>query len=112
MTAKHTFWEIALVGFEHYPSHSCDPTTACSIVLRKIASPCRWKDVECNFGMWSSALNEVFWEVINYLVEARGHILTDLHESLLVERASLEADKIRNTGAPLESCAGILTAER
>ena len=43
--------------------------TACCIVLRRMASPCRLVDLEYTFGMPSSALIEVFWEVLESFYE-------------------------------------------
>lgn len=88
--------------------YKCDPVTACFIVLRKLASACRWTDLEYTFGMRSSALSEVFWEVIESFVESKGHLICTLRESLLVERAALYADAIIAKGAPLDSCVGFI----
>ena len=86
----------------------CPPLTACCIVLRKLSSPCRWKDVEYLFGMHSSALSEIFWEVIESFVQVQGHLITDLRQGLLVSRAELYADCIKAAGAPLDSCVGFM----
>ena len=53
--------------------YKCDVITASRIVLRRIASPCRWSDVESVFGLHSSCLSEVFWEALETFVELRGH---------------------------------------
>ena len=37
-----------------------DVITATCIVLRRMVSPCRWRDVEFLFGMHSSCLSELF----------------------------------------------------
>ena len=84
--------------------YKCDPITACCIVLRKLASPCRWKDIEYLFGMHAHALSEVFWEVVETFVEGKGYLRTDLREGMLADRAELCADSIKNAGAPLDSC--------
>ena len=84
--------------------YECDPITACCIVLRKLASPCRRKDVEYLFGMHALALSEIFWEMVETFVEGKGYLLTDLREGMLADRAELYADSIKNAGAPLDSC--------
>ena len=88
--------------------YKCDPITAYCIVLLKLASPCRWKDVEYLFGMHAPALSEVFWEVVETFVEGKGYLLTDLREGMLADRAELYADSIKNAGAPLDSCVGFI----
>ena len=88
--------------------YKCDPITACCIVLRKLASPCRWKGVEYLFGMHAPALGEVFREVVETFVEWKGYLLTDLREGMLADRAELYADSIKNAGAPLDSCIGFI----
>ena len=83
-----------------------DPITACCKVLRKSASPPRWKEVEYLFPMHAPALSEVFWEVVETFVEGKGYLLRDLSEGILADRAELYADSIKNTGSPLDSCVG------
>ena len=92
--------------------YACVPFTACCILLRRMASPCRWADVEYLFGMRSSALNEAFWEVLESSYEAQGHLLLDLKEGLLVQRAEMYADCIMNAGAPLDSCVGFIACTK
>ena len=88
--------------------YTCVPFTACCILLRRMASPCRWADVEYLFGMRSSTLSEVLWEVLESFYEAQGHLLLDLKEGLLVQRAEMCADSITNAGAPLDSFVGFI----
>ena len=88
--------------------YKCMPFTACCILLRRMASPCRWADVEYLFGMRSSALSEVFWEVMESFYEAQGHLVLNLREGLLAQRAELYADSIKSAGAPLDSCVGFI----
>ena len=58
------------------------------------------------FGMRSSALSEVLWEVIESFVDGQGHLVMGLREGLLVSRAGLNPESINNTEAPLDSCVG------
>ena len=99
--------------------YSCEPITACCIVLKRLASPVTWYELEslqfipCNsslttFGMRSSALSEVFWEVLERFVEVKGHLLTTLREDLLCGRAAMYGEAIKNAGAPLDSCVGFI----
>ena len=84
--------------------YKCIPFTACCIVLQRMASPRRWADLEYTFGMRSSALSEVFWEVL----EKQGHLVLDLQEGLLARRAEMYAESIHKAGAPLDSCVGFI----
>ena len=63
-----------------------------------------WFDLETSFGMRSSALSEVFWEVLEWFVQLRGYLITTLREGFLRDRAASYADAIKNAGAPLDSC--------
>ena len=38
----------------------CEQLTAASILRKRLAYPCRWKDLELQFGMHESGLSEVF----------------------------------------------------
>ena len=48
--------------------------------------------------MHSSALNEIFWEVIESFVHIQGHLITYLRQGLLVSRAELYADSVEAAG--------------
>ena len=73
--------------------YRCDPITACCVVLRKMSTPCRWFDVEILFGMRSSALSEVFWEVLEAFTSSKGNIL-DYSSELMQGRAATYAEAI------------------
>ena len=92
--------------------YRCDSTTACCIVLRKLATPCRWYDLEPVFGMHSSKLSEIFWEQMECFVESRGHLITTLRTELLAERAELYASAIKDKGAPLDNCVGFIDCSK
>ena len=91
---------------------NCPPLTACCIVLRKLSSPCRWKDVEYLFGMHSSALSEIFWEVIASFVHIQGHLVTDLRQCPLVSRPELYADCVKAAGLPWTAVLDSWTARK
>lgn len=87
--------------------YRCDPVTATCVVLRKLAAPVRWFDVELEFGMRSSHLSEVFWEVVECFVSCRSHVL-DVRAAFMRSRAELYAAAIEYMGAPLDRCVGFL----
>ena len=67
--------------------YKCDPITACCIDFRKLASTCRWKDVEYLFGIHAPALSEVFLEVVETFIEGKGYLIRDIREDILSDRA-------------------------
>ena len=58
--------------------YKCLPFTACCMLLHSLAYHCRWKHLQYVFGMRSSALSEVFWELVETFIEIQGHLITDL----------------------------------
>ena len=76
----------------------CGAVTATCILLRRLAYPCRWVDLELTFGMHSSALSEIFWEAIESLYTKRSHLLATFRTDLLQERAVQYAAVIEARG--------------
>ena len=89
-------------------SFKCPPLTAGCIVLRKLLSPCRWKDFEYLFGMDSLAQREISLEFIESFLQIQGHLVTDLFQGLLVSRAELYVDCLKAAGTPLDCCVGFM----
>ena len=85
-------------------NYFCSEITAACIVLRILAAPCRWSDLEVIFGMRSYVLSEVFWEDLVLSIESHGHLLETFRSDLMNNRAQLYADAIHNNGAPLDRC--------
>jgi len=89
--------------------YRCDPITASCIVLRRLASPCRWADLEYVFGMHSSHLSEIFWEVLETFYASRHTLITSFRSDLIQgNRASILAELVCNEGAPLDNCIGFI----
>jgi len=99
-------------GLTKRSRYRCDNITACCIVLRKLATPCRWYDLETTFGMRSSKMSEVFWEVVECFVENKGHLLTELRVDLIEERAEQYAVAVKEKGAPLDNCLGFIDCSK
>lgn len=87
--------------------YKCDSITATCIVLRRLAAPIRWVDIEKEFSMFSSQLCEVFWEVLRMLLRTRSHLLS-IRPGLLRNRARTYAAAIHSLGAPLDRCVGFI----
>lgn len=100
-----------LVGFCGITSrrrYYCCPVAATCIVLRRLATPTRWIDLEYLFGLKAPVMSEVFWECIESLIDNWGHVLSTFRTEFIRERANLYADAIKNNGAPLDSCIGFI----
>eukprot|EP00171_Calliarthron_tuberculosum_P005051 IDg5051t1 len=61
-------WNIGRTQRNRY---SCSPFVETCTILRKLAYPCRWSYIECKFGMHSSQLSEIFYEVVQSLFDTR-----------------------------------------
>lgn len=88
--------------------YRCDRVTACCIVLRRLASPCRWYDLEHLFGMPTQALSEVFRQVLVDCKDKFYNLLGTWRMDVLETRARLYADCIQDSGAPLPNCVGFI----
>lgn len=98
---------ISWSGITERNRYACDPITATCILLFRLSTPGRLRESELKFGMFSSKLSEVFWEVLESFMESVGDVL-QLRQHLLSSRAALYAEAIRNAGSPLESCVGFI----
>jgi len=78
------------------------------ILLRRLAYPSRWADLEHVFGFHSSRMSEVFYECAESLYKRHGALVTTLRKDLLQSRASLYAEAIHQAGGPLDCCVGFI----
>jgi len=85
------------------------PLLSTCILLRRMASPCRWKDVEVLFGKHSTQLCELFWETVEYFLEARQHLLTgDITPSYMETKVSVFAAAVSERSGALDNCVGFI----
>jgi hypothetical protein len=56
--------------------YAVSPLLGICVGLRRLCTPSRWRDLEELFGKLSSQLSEIFWEVLETLLEARGSLVT------------------------------------
>lgn len=87
--------------------YRCDPITAYCLFLYRLATNCRWYDLESKFGLFTSQLSEIYWEHIELVNETYGHVL-NLRPGLLRERAERYADVLVENDSPLDSCVGFI----
>jgi len=85
-----------------------DATECLAIVLRRLASPAHWVDLEVIFGRCRSSLSEVSCRTMDRLVTKWGYRMTRWRAEFMAERAAVYADAVRRRGAPLQTCVGVI----
>lgn len=88
--------------------YTCDPVTAVCIFLRRLAYPTRWIDLESEFGMRTSKMSDIFWEVAHKLFKYKAKRITGFRGDLLQARCSLYARAISDKGGYLNNCVGFI----
>ena len=72
---------VPIIGWPSSKSHttrnrySADPTIATCIILRRMAVPDRCEGLAYLFGKHPSQMSEIFWEGMEFFVQAQGHLL-------------------------------------
>jgi len=84
------------------------PVECLAIVLRRLASPARWVDLEEFFGRSGSALCQIFYTTVVMMMEKWGALLTEWRMEFMRDRAALYAEKIEEAGAYLDRCVGFV----
>lgn len=102
---KQTGWVAESTKRNRY---ACNPYTATCILLRRLAYPCRWKDLEFMFGMHASHMSEVFHEVAHSFYNTSGKLVTRFRGNLLKSRSALYANAIVESGGTLTHCVGFI----
>jgi hypothetical protein len=75
--------------------YSVTPLLASCILLRRLASPCLWRDLEFLYGKHASQLSEILWECIENFLPVREHLITgDLHIAYLAANSSRYAHAV------------------
>jgi nuclease HARBI1 len=101
-----------------WPAHRCaskrnrysvTPLLATCIVLRRISTSCRWRDLELLCGKHTSQLSEIFWECIeNFLSIRENLIYGELHSGFLADNASRYAQAVHSKSNGLDNCIGFI----
>ena len=77
--------------------YSVNPTLAACVVLRHLATPARWYDIERLFGKFSPQLAEILREALDHFMTAQGHLLTDdIPAQYMEHNAVLFTEKVFN----------------
>lgn len=99
---------VSFSGVTKRRRYRCDPITATCIMLRRLAFPCRWIDLEYTFGMSVQMMSEVFLETLEAFSPNMNALLCSFRVDLLHCKAVHYAQCIAGQGAPLERCVGFL----
>lgn len=98
---------LSFGGITSRSGYHCDEITAAFILFQRLSTTILWCDMELSYGMFSSQLSEVFWEMVEILTNTFGHLLL-LRGSLFRSRNTIYAESISSSGAPLNRCAGFI----
>jgi hypothetical protein len=85
-----------------------DQLEATSIILRRLATPCRWVDLYEEFGKHSSALTEIFYHALEQFYSNFSTLLHVGPENIVRERADYYAKCVTERGAVLPHVVGFI----
>ena len=88
--------------------YRCCPITTTFLLLRRLAYPCRWVDLELFFGLHSPSLGQLSWEYMECFYEKRRHLLTTFRSEVHLEKTAEYASVMEGRGAPLDNCLGFI----
>lgn len=92
--------------------YRCSPITATCTLLRILAYPSRWFDLELFFGLSSQVLCEVFWEALVAFQPNINALLSTFRTYLVSIIALNYAQFIEGQGAPLPHCIGFISGTK
>ena len=78
------------------------------VVLRRLSSPARWRDLEIPFGTGHSFLCELFYETIEQLDVRWSGLLCLRLGDLMEDRAVMYAQRVLKKGAALDNCVAFI----
>lgn len=87
------------------PNYRVTPIECMCIVLRRLASPARWSDLEETFGRSTSATSTIFYATVEMIMSNWGVLLTEWRGPFMRQRAAMCASSIEQSGAFLDRCA-------
>ena len=87
----------------------CDDIEGLCMLLKRVAYPCRLSDMIPRFGRPVSVISLITNDVMDYIYDVHGHLITQWNQDLL-NPAALQryADAISGKGAPLDNCFGFV----
>lgn len=88
--------------------YATSPVLSFCILARRLGTVSRWSDLEMEFGMFAPALNEIFYEALEFMFENYGHLVTAFNTEFIQLNAGRYAAAIESAGAPLNNCVGFI----
>ncbi|XP_049523923.1 uncharacterized protein LOC125945714 [Dermacentor silvarum] len=79
---------------------------ALCLLLRRLAYPNRWCDLQEIFGLHTSVMSSVSSQVVTHITATFGHLLEDMNNHSWLSSECLRdfADAVRRKGATLDNC--------
>ena len=84
------------------------PILATCIVLRRLACPPRWVDLELMFGKRRPHLSGIYWEALETMRQAYKQLMTTVDSAFVEERANKWAEAIHVKCSALQNCVGFI----
>jgi len=88
--------------------YKATPVEQLCVVLRRLSSPARWRDLEILFGRGRSSLCELFYETIQQMDVSCSGLLCSWRGDLMEERAEMYAQRVLEKGGALDNCVGFI----
>ena len=86
-----------------------DSNEGLCMLLKRMAYPCRYSDMMYRFGRSVPEMSMIVNQVIDYIYETHGHLVTEWNNQLLHPVALQSyADAIHRNGAALDNCFGFV----
>lgn len=80
------------------------PTIAACVLLRRLATPARWVDLEVLFGKFAAQLAEIFREALQLFLSAQGELLTgDIPQGFFSTNAERYSQRVYGKCLALEN---------
>ena len=89
--------------------YQVSPLLVACVILQGMSSPGRWADMEDSFGKHVSQLSEIFWEGIEYFLDARTHlVLGAISQDFITRRVISYSSAIYEKSGALRNCVGFI----
>ena len=78
-------------------------------MLRRLATPARWRDLEELFGKHGPQLSEIFWEALEHFIDVDEHLITSsISADFIQPRLAGYAEAIHAKSNTLATCIGFI----
>lgn len=99
-------WNKSSTSCNHYTAPA---TTVLCIILARLTTPNRLRDLETTFGLHSSQLSEMFWEGLEHLWDRYGHLTSSaIYSAFMRAHASRYARVVEENSNCLDNVVGFI----